>query len=299
MTPIQIAYFKHFLYDKGIQRIYIHLYRSRRIKGGPEGDSSGNPESLEQFLSSQPYFRVIMNAFYFIAGSQYGYDYWKEINKQWIKYWDMNENNFSNEKYSLLAGTFGILRQNWDLKDYWKVETKEQTYKRMGIEPPPGFDSYNESLPSNPEKEVTEDTSSSFVENKDLLEGFTAVDSSEYCNPGRKIKNNMVTINRRNNGYRITFSIDISKNLISKNYKFVELLTNNATHKVALVFNNILGCGLTTKNRNSNVVINSRNIVDHIHQFYELGKGVDYYFLEIISTEEKEDKTIFILKLLE
>lgn len=185
MTPIQIAYFKHFLYDKGIQRIYISLYRSRRIKGGPGGDSSGNPVSLEQFLSEQPYFRVIMNAFYFITGSQYGFDYWKEINKQWIKYWDMNENNFSNEKYAVLGGTFGILRQNWDSKEYWKPETKEQTYKRMGIEPPPGFEACSPSILAESQVEEHSETPS---EESDPLAGFTEVDTKKYNGNGRRIK---------------------------------------------------------------------------------------------------------------
>ena len=297
MTPIQIAYFKHFLYDKGIQRIYISLYRSKRIKGGPEGDISGNPVSLEQFFSEQPYFRVIMNAFYFTTGSQYGYDYWKEINKQWMKYWDMNENNFSNEKYSILGGTFGILRQNWDSKEYWKPETKEQTYKRMGIEPPPGFNTYNENLSQGTEEKVSEENPNSLLEDKDLLEGFTAVSNVEYYGNGRKIKDNRVTINRRNNGYRITFSMTTSKKLIKKNYAFMGLLTNNETQEIALVFNNTIGCRVVTKNKNSNIVINSRNIVEHIHNFYGLDKNEDYYVLEITGTEEKADKTVFILKL--
>lgn len=139
MTPVQIAYFKHFLYDAGINKMYVYRYRHFRIKGGPEGDTSGNPESLEQFLLEQPFFRVVMHAFYFEVGSQYGFDFWKDINKKWLKYWELHQDNINNSSYSLLKGNFAILRQNWDKPSFWKkenFETVEETCARMGIEPP-------------------------------------------------------------------------------------------------------------------------------------------------------------------
>jgi hypothetical protein len=112
MTPVQIAYFKHFLFDRGIQAIYISMYKKNRIKGGPEGDKTGNPESLEQFLQDAPHFRVLMHAFYFQAGSNFGYDYWKDIDKKWRKYLELNEDNPQNDKVVVLKGSFAILRQN-------------------------------------------------------------------------------------------------------------------------------------------------------------------------------------------
>ena len=139
MTPVQIAYFKHFLYDTGVNKMYVYRYRHFRIKGIPGGDEKGNPESLEQFFMEQPHSRVIMNAFYFEVNSQYGYDFWKGINQKWLKYWEMNENNINNNSYAMLKGNFGVLRQNWDKDNFWykeNLETNEEVYKRMGIEPP-------------------------------------------------------------------------------------------------------------------------------------------------------------------
>ena len=142
MTPVQIAYFKHFLYDTGVNRMYVYRYRHHRIK--PEGEMPGNPESIEQFFLEQPHFRVVMKAFYIEINSQYGYDFWKEIDKNWKKYWEMHENNLNNQNYINLKGSFGVLRQNWDKPAFWKkenLETNEETYKRMGIEPPIPLDS--------------------------------------------------------------------------------------------------------------------------------------------------------------
>ena len=136
MTPVQIAYFKHFLFDSGVQAIYISMYRNSRIKGDPSGDKNGNPESLEQFFQEQPYFRVIMHAFYFPINSDFGHDYWDEINKKWKKYWELHEDNPNNSKVVTFKGTFAILRQNWDSQRYWKSETMEATYTRMKMEPP-------------------------------------------------------------------------------------------------------------------------------------------------------------------
>ena len=144
MTPVQIAYFKHFLYDAGVNRMYVYRYRHFRIKGGPEGDENGNPESLEQFFMEQPHYRVIMKAFYFEMNSQYGYDFWHEVNKKWLKYWELHEDNINNPNYINLKGSFSILRQNWDKPQFWKSEnldSPEETYKRMGIEPPIPLDS--------------------------------------------------------------------------------------------------------------------------------------------------------------
>ena len=119
--------------------MYVTRYRHARIKGGPEGDSSGNPESLEQFLLKTPHFHVIMKAFYFEMNTQYGYDFWHDVNKKWLKYWEIHQDNLANSKYITLRGSFSILRQNWDKPLYWKsenLESPEETYKRMGIEPP-------------------------------------------------------------------------------------------------------------------------------------------------------------------
>ena len=85
MTPVQIAYFKHFLYDTGVNRMYVYRYRHHRIK--PEGEKPGNPESIEQFFLERPYFHVVMKACYIEINSQYGYDFWKEIDKNCKKYW--------------------------------------------------------------------------------------------------------------------------------------------------------------------------------------------------------------------
>lgn len=356
MTPVQIAYFKHFLYDAGVNKMYVYRYRHHRIKGGPEGDESGNPESIEQFFLEQPHFRVIMKAFYFEMNSQYGYDFWKGIDKQWRKYWEMHEFNMNNGSYMMLRGTFGILRQNWDKPSFWKkenLETPEKVYRRMGIEPPvpqeaaatlckfkvgdiiqshisdevqtvtsitaEGYELSDggivefdkekywakidetaspEEIGEPQEEEEEEDTKPQ--NDGSLLDGFSVVETTS-THGGRKMKGNDVSVNLRNGDYRITFSSKISDKLRERAYEFVKLLTNQITQEIALKFNHLDGCVVSIKKKSPNsdtrnVTINSKDIVEHIHKFYNLRKADDYFILEITATISQDTDTIFKLK---
>lgn len=299
MTPVQIAYFKHFLYDTGIQKMYVYRYRHFRLKD--DGEMPGNPESLEQFFMEQPIYKVIMKAFYFEVNSQYGFDFWNSINEKWKKYWEMNEDNINNTKYMTLRGSFSILRQNWDKPKFWKdLDTSEETYKRMNIEPP-------QEVPYNIKSESSiNDTAETAsiekpVQNKGaLLEGFSLVETINTVG-GKKMRVNDVSINLRNGGYRITFSAKVSEKLKKHNYEYVKFLTNYATKEIALVFNHLNGCKITIKKNGhtdtKNVTINSKDIVEHIHNFYHLNKMNDYFTLEITDTIQQDTNTIFKLKL--
>lgn len=119
MTPVQIAYFKHFLFDKSIERSYVSYYRKYRVLGSPRGDKEGNPESIEQFFLQTTVEDVIMKAFTFYPSNGVGrsnitYDYWKDIDDKWQEYMKQNENNWTNDSWPQLRKTFAILRQNWD-----------------------------------------------------------------------------------------------------------------------------------------------------------------------------------------
>lgn len=128
MTPVQIAYFKHFIFDCSLQRHYIGAYRKRRQKE--------NPESLEEFLQQASPAKALIGAFYFKPGSEYGFDYWNDIKEKWLKYWELHEDNPKNSSYMFLKGGFSILRQNWDKEIFYERETDDETYKRMKIEKP-------------------------------------------------------------------------------------------------------------------------------------------------------------------
>lgn len=144
MTPIEIAYFKHFMFDRGLARTFQYLYRTRRIKGGPNGDTEGNPEKIEQFLLQTSREDVILKAFVFqmsngITREDHSFDYWKSIDEKWQTYMRDNDDNNLNDSWPQLRNTFSILRQNWDAERYWKRDNFESTsevYERMNINLP-------------------------------------------------------------------------------------------------------------------------------------------------------------------
>jgi hypothetical protein len=144
MTPIEIAYFKHFMYDKGLEKSFLFYYRRNPIKGSPKGDKYANPESIEQFFLRTTVKDVIMKAFTFYPSNtavkeNSTFDYWKNIDDQWQDYMHSMASNFSNDSWPLLRKTFAILRQNWDIPGYWRkenFESTEEVYQRMHIDLP-------------------------------------------------------------------------------------------------------------------------------------------------------------------
>ena len=371
MTPVQIAYFKHFLFDRGIQAIYISMYKRNRIKGGPEEDKNGNPESLEQFLQEQPPFRVLMHAFYFQANSDFGYDYWKDINKKWEKYLKLHEDNPQNDKAVVLKGSFAILRQNWDSSQYWKIETMEATYKRMHMEPPlkgvdlekafyvPRSNHSEESQEEDNEQrkfkvgdiiqssisnevltitaikdkwyeandggvidfdkedywtkidevvecdENHEDASEENTEAEDYssfsLEGFSEVNTSNI-HGGKRMDNDTVSVNTRNNGYRITFPTKQSTKIRDGGFQYMKFLTNKSANEIAFMFNNQNGCSICNKKNKSatnNITINSKDMIEHIYKFYNIKKSVGYFTLRITACVQQNSSLIYKLTLSE
>lgn len=144
MTPIEIAYFKHFMYDKGLEKSFLFYYRRNPIKGSPKGDKYANPESIEQFFLRTTVKDVIMKAFTFYPSGtavkeNSTFDYWKNIDDQWQDYMHSMADNIINDSWPQLRKAFAILRQNWDVPAYWRkenFESTEEVYQRMHIDLP-------------------------------------------------------------------------------------------------------------------------------------------------------------------
>ena len=312
MNPVEIAYFKHFLYDKAIQKSYILNYRDYR--------KDGNPESLEDFLQIASPDNVIMKAFFFFMNTvgnrnnkKPSYLFWKSINDDWQIYLNMNRNNCSNYKFRKLVGTFAILRQNWDKENFFEDESKEETYKRMFINP-------NEKvLPMKPvtptrekekdplkivgfdEKKPTENP----VENNPIsqgaanfLDGFTMVDTSNYRG-GKQLSNLDVSVNLNNNTYKMTFSLTQSEIIRNKGYVHVYYFTKEESGEIALRFtrekNPQKGCRLNmSKDKKDNVCINSIDMTKKIQKFFKTKEP--YFTLTIVTTTTVNDEMYYIMR---
>ena len=295
MTPVQIAYLKHFLYDSGIARQFIIAYRKRHLKN--------NPDSIEQWLQQAPIDKVLTKAFAFQLNHAYGCDYWNRVSDTWLEYWKMHESNFSNINYVFLKGSFNILRQNWDTFEYYKKESMSATYRRMGIDPPDGFipddekPVTKEDLPLSPDTTESEATSPSVqsvdVSHQppaDLLADFEFIDIEK---PVRwRLAPNEISINL-NGSFKLTFNIEATKTISDGGFRFVRLGRPKSGDGVCIIFNRQAGAhvaNLTSKKCN-NATVNSKDICTRLRSFFSIKP--DYQILNIRCLGSSADYLIY------
>lgn len=315
MTPVQIAYFKHFLFDKGIVKIYVQQYQRYRIKGSPKCDKGGNPESIEQFFLQTTVEDVIMKAFIFYVNKgdhdhfRYSYDYWKDVDDNWQVYMKSNESNFSNDSWPLLCRSFSILRQNWDIPFYFKrenFESTEEVYERMHISLPlPDFrwkhgsitkeDSLEEPEPAktidNTDKPLLD-----FVEQEeeeDPLSEFEFLDLT--TSPGCRLARNEISINS-NKGYKITFNSYESVHIDDEGMLFARL-AKNKDGDICLIMNRKNGARLSKtslrKRLRSSITINSKDMVLQLRTILNIKP--DYSIVKITPLNSTSDYLIYKL----
>ena len=126
MKPFEVALFKHFIESKGMVTVYINTYRKRHHKT--------NPISIEEFLATADVNEVCSHAFYFVINERWGYDYWTQMQKEWLEFLKANEGNYSADEWWKMNGITKILRYNWDAAKHWRQEKRLTAAIRLGID---------------------------------------------------------------------------------------------------------------------------------------------------------------------
>ena len=126
MKPFEVALFKHFIESKGMVTVYINTYRKRHHKT--------NPISIEEFLATADVNEVCSHAFYFVTNERWGYDYWTQMQKEWLEFLKANEGNYSADEWWKMKGITKILRYNWDAAKHWRQEKRLTAAIRLGID---------------------------------------------------------------------------------------------------------------------------------------------------------------------
>lgn len=302
MTPVQIAYFKHFLFDKSIERSYVSYYRKYRVLGSPRGDKDGNPESIEQFFLRTSVEDVIMKAFTFfpsngIGRSNFTYDYWKDIDEKWQEYMKQNESNWTNESWPQLRKTFAILRQNWDLPLYWKrdnFESTEEVYKRMNINLPlperlwqHGGEPLRKEVVGEPEhKDEIPDVD---FEEDDLDIEFVEIDKTTRISNG--LRNGIISVNTRSHSWKVAINRIDTKAIRQKQVKYA--MVGRKSGDVVIQFNNN-SKGVPMLYTSDNYYnINSRQLVENLRSMLDITDDLVYLRIEKIA--EKMDSITYIV----
>lgn len=320
MTPFQIALWKHFIKDKGMATVFINLYRKNHL--------NENPISIEEFMRNVEPQDVCMKAFRFYVNSDYGYDYWSKITLMWMEFLATNENNYTADEWYKLTGMSKILRTNWDAARHWREETKLTAAIRLGIDP--SLIGCDDKTPTAPPTQLSEEylrektkeemSSKDFsgvpehdnahaddvsVKNRrkstaksGIFSEFELMDLRSKSHESRRLLDDEISINRRDEKGRLTFSQKISKEIKARGgYKHASLLKNKKGELVLLLNDtDVNGANLSKNanpNRNMNVTITSKTMCDKIATFLDI-----LQIYEIINATEIERTDDYVAYLL-
>ena len=312
MKPFEVALFKHFIESKGMVTVYINTYRKRHHKT--------NPISIEEFLATADVNEVCSHAFYFVTNERWGYDYWTQMQKEWLEFLKANEGNYSSDEWWKMKGITKILRYNWDAAKHWRQEKRLTAAIRLGIdlsllglagkenkEPPTkmseeyirekGLEEF-EKAKAKPESECKTHDLIEFTDDdeEDLLRDFMDIELKPKANERRILKDNEASVNTRNNSFRFTFNQKISADVKARGgYEYASLLRNNHGD-VIIKLNDEKGVPVQDGSRSrkkSNVVIHSRALVGKLVDF--LGVEREYNIVNVKEVAKTNDFVAYLV----
>ena len=312
MKPFEVALFKHFIESKGMVTVYINTYRKRHHKT--------NPISIEEFLATADVNEVCSHAFYFVTNERWGYDYWTQMQKEWLEFLKANEGNYSADEWWKMKGITKILRYNWDAAKHWRQEKRLTAAIRLGIDlsllglegkennaPPTklseeyirekGLEEF-EKAKAKPESECKTHDLIEFTDDdeEDLLRDFMDIELKPKANERRILKDNEASVNTRNNSFRFTFNQTISADVKARGgYEYASLLRNNHGD-VIIKLNDEKGVPVQDGSRSrkkSNVVIHSRALVGKLVDF--LGVEREYNIVNVKEVAKTNDFVAYLV----
>ena len=312
MKPFEVALFKHFIESKGMVTVYINTYRKRHHKT--------NPISIEEFLATADVNEVCSHAFYFVTNERWGYDYWTQMQKEWLEFLKANEGNYSADEWWKMNGITKILRYNWDAAKHWRQEKRLTAAIRLGIdlsllgiagkenkEPPTKMSEEYirekglEELEKAKAKQESECKTHDLIEftdddEEDLLRDFMDIELKPKANERRILKDNEASVNTRNNSFRFTFNQTISADVKARGgYEYASLLRNNHGD-VIIKLNDEKGVPVQDGSRSrkkSNVVIHSRALVGKLVDF--LGVEREYNIVNVKEVAKTNDFVAYLV----
>ena len=292
--------------------VYINTYRKRHHKT--------NPISIEEFLATADVNEVCSHAFYFVTNERWGYDYWTQMQKEWLEFLKANEGNYSSDEWWKMKGITKILRYNWDAAKHWRQEKRLTAAIRLGIdlsllgiagkenkEPPTkmseeyirekGLEEFEKSKAKQESECKTHDLIE-FTDDdeEDLLGDFVDIELKPKANERRILKDNEASVNTRNNSFRFTFNQKISADVKSRGgYEYASLLRNNHGD-VIIKLNDEKGVPVQDGSRSrkkSNVVIHSRALVGKLVDF--LGVEREYNIVNVKEVAKTNDFVAYLV----
>lgn len=312
MKPFEVALFKHFIESKGMVTVYINTYRKRHHKT--------NPISIEEFLATADVNEVCSHAFYFVINERWGYDYWTQMQKEWLEFLKANEGNYSADEWWKMNGITKILRYNWDAAKHWRQEKRLTAAIRLGIdlsllgiagkenkEPPTkmseeyirekGLEEF-EKAKAKPESECKTHDLIEFTDDDEeyLLRDFMDIELKPKANERRRLKDNEASVNTRKKSFSFTFNQKISAEVKERGgYEYASLLRNKHGD-VIIKLNDENGVPVQDGSRSrgkSNVVIHSKELVGKLVDL--LGVEREYNIVNVKEVAKTNDFVAYLV----
>lgn len=282
MTLIEIAMFKNFVKDRGMDELFINLYVKYRLKQ--------NPLSVEEYLVQADAANVMLSAFYWLTNSHFGYDFWQDFQKRWDRYRVEKLGEYPMCDIRNFKGKGKVLRHNWDSPQFWKTEARVDSAERYGVI----LDANeikrieNEYKRQNIDKKVVND------EKPDVLKDFELVDIRRKKT--NRLADDEISLNTKTK-FNISFNQTTTKELQKRGgYEYAALRVNK-NGEVCLFLNDETGVPMLDGKRkdggNENATINSKALCVRIKELLGVEEG--YVTLKIKEISKTDDYVAYLL----
>lgn len=319
MNLLEIALFKRYTHNKGIDKRFMGSYRStERI---PD-----NPTSIEKFLLEADSLNVFMTAFYFIPNSDNGYDFWNEHQQNFLDYMESYV-ELAEDNLMRFRGIYKYLKQNWDRVEYWKSESKRETARRCGIKMEDMIRYEHDSaitfaantlgVSKETIKEVVNKNNDDKVNDDDNNKNFHGVSDEEFAlqkakedneydplaefelatlvskkEGHRRLKDNEISYNSKNKGWRITFNQSISKTIKARGGYEYATIGRNKNGDVMLMLNDANGVPMQDCKK-ENASISSKVLCQKLEEYLDIKE--QYLILKIKEIAKTDDYVAYLV----
>lgn len=282
MTLIEIAMFKNFVKDRGMDELFINLYVKYRLKQ--------NPLSIEAYLVQADAANVMLSAFYWLTNSHFGYDFWQDFQKRWDRYRVEKLGEYPMCDIRNFKGKGKVLRHNWDSPQFWKTEARVDSAERYGVI----LDANEIKRIENEYKRQNIDKKVVNNEKPDVLKDFELVDIRRKKT--NRLADDEISLNTKTK-FNISFNQTTTKELQKRGgYEYAALRVNKKG-EVCLFLNDETGVPMLDGKRknggNENATINSKALCVRIKELLGVEEG--YTILNIKEISKTDDYVAYLL----
>ncbi len=273
MKVANIALFKRFLTEHGVNTIFKGLYNQYHFEENPEG--------VEDYLKQVDCQNVILTAFKFpktMDNYRFGQDYWTGMAVKWeTLVGKMTKEGYYNtfhkavERYQREAET-PLERFNKGLRDIIKKRWQEQMQEEEKKQQPETV-----KIPTAHEKTVI--TESGAVQSPGLRDfgSFEYFDLSKKSSP--KMQEDEFSISSKKGSYKLTFNKRVTEQISMAGLKNFRIGQDKITGEVRILFGNFEDGMEFTISKSTNLTIANKSLVGILTNVFGLKEALTTLYL--------------------